>query len=130
VKHLNKFRSALKYVICFAFDRWVRRTNEELAKAKYSCRFVFSMPLALFIMGQSVALERPLPLLGVQRLSTLFNVLQRLSTPALLAVLKRSEHLSAVTFRTSLEGRSTRSVGRESLGLKRSVRVQAFTCRS
>ena len=36
--------------------------------------------------------------------------------------------LCAVTFRTSLEGRSARSVGRESLGLKRSVRVQPFTC--
>ena len=32
-------------------------------------------------------------------------------------MLKRVEHLSAVTFRTSLEGRSTRSVGRESLAL-------------
>ena len=37
--------------------------------------------------------------------------------------------LRAVTFRTSLEGRSTHGVGRESLGLKRSVRVQAFTCK-
>ena len=41
-------------------------------------------------------------------------------------MLKRVEHLSAVTFRTSLEGRSARSVGWESLGLKRSVRVQAW----
>jgi hypothetical protein len=41
---------------------------------------------------------------------------------------KHVELLRAVTFRASLEGRSTRSVGRESLGLKRSVRVQAFTC--
>jgi Phage integrase SAM-like domain len=32
-----------------------------------------------------------------------------------------------VTFRTSLGGRSTRSVGRESFGIKRSVRVQATT---
>jgi hypothetical protein len=50
-----------------------------------------------------------------QQLSTLFNTLQRHSTPERLAVLKRVEHLSAVTFRTSLEGRSTRSVGRELL---------------
>ena len=28
----------------------------------------------------------------------------------------------------SLEGRSARNVGKESIGLKRSVRVQAFTC--
>jgi hypothetical protein len=41
-------------------------------------------------------------------------------------MLKRIEPLSPVTFRTSLEGRSTRSVGREMLDLKRSVRVQAF----
>ncbi len=41
-------------------------------------------------------------------------------------MLKRVEQLSAVTFRTSLEGRSTRSVGRESLGVKRSIRVQAI----
>ena len=87
--------------------------------------------LAITIMGQS----RPWSdryLFSVfnasQRLSTLFNTLQRDSTLERLAVLKRVEHLSAVTFRTSLEGRSTRSVGRESLGLKRSVRVQAFTC--
>ena len=40
-------------------------------------------------------------------------------------MLKRVEQLAAVTFRTSLEGRSTRSVGRELLDLKRSVRVQA-----
>jgi hypothetical protein len=74
------------------------------------------------------ALERPLPLLGVQRLSTTFNTVQHLqldSTLEELAVLKRVEHLSAVTFRTSLEGRSTRSVGRELLDLKRSVRVHA-----
>jgi len=63
-----------------------------------------------------------------QRLSTLFNTLQLDSTLEELAVLKRVEHLSAVTFRTSLEGRSTRSVGRELLSVKRSVRVQAFTC--
>jgi hypothetical protein len=41
-------------------------------------------------------------------------------------VLKRVEQLSAVTFRTSLEERSTRSDGREPKGVKRSVRVQAF----
>ena len=73
------------------------------------------MSLAPFINGPVVALERPVPLLGVQRLSTPLNSIR-------LTMLKRVEHLSAVTFRTSLEGRSTRSVGRESLGLKRSVR--------
>ena len=41
---------------------------------------------------------------------------------------KTLNSLRAVTLRTSLEGRSARSVGRESVGLKRSVRVQAFTC--
>jgi len=51
-----------------------------------------------------------------QHLSTAFNSFQRHSTPERLAVLKRVEPFSAVTFRTSLEGRSTRSVGRESLG--------------
>ena len=51
-----------------------------------------------------------------QQLSIRFNTLQRDSTLERLAVLKRVEQLSAVTFRTSLEGRSTRSVGRESLG--------------
>jgi hypothetical protein len=80
--------------------------------------------------GSVAALERPLPLLGVQRLSTTFNTLQHDSTLEKLAVLKRVEHLSAVTFRTSLEVRSTRSGGRELLGVKRSVRVQAFTCPS
>jgi hypothetical protein len=83
--------------------------------------------------GPVAALERPLPRLGFnasQRLSTLFKTLQDPSTPEILAVLKRVEHLSAVTFRTSLEGRSTRSVGRELLDLKRSVRVHAFTCPS
>jgi hypothetical protein len=38
------------------------------------------------------------------------------------------DSLRVVTFRTSLEWRSAGSVGRESVGLKRSVRVQAFTC--
>jgi hypothetical protein len=65
-----------------------------------------------------------------QQLSTLFNTLQQDSTLEELGVLKRVEQLSAVTFRTSLEGRSTRSVGRELLDVKRSVRVQAFTCPS
>ena len=68
--------------------------------------------------GPVAALERPLPLFGVQRISTDLNASR-------LTMLKRIEHLSAVTFRTSLEGRSTRSVGRESFGVKRSVRVQA-----
>jgi|SRR6516225_9762007 len=36
--------------------------------------------------------------------------------------------LRAVTFRTSLVGRSVRIAEREPIGLKRSVRVQAFTC--
>jgi len=65
------------------------------------------------------------------RCSTPLNDFQHCSTPfntERLAVLKRVEHLSAVTFRTSLEGRSTRSGGWESQGVKRSVRVQAFTC--
>jgi hypothetical protein len=78
--------------------------------------------------GPVAALERPLPLLALQRLSTTFNTVQRPSTPEGLAVLKRVEHLSAVTFRISLEGRSTRSGGRELLCVKRSVRVHAFTC--
>jgi hypothetical protein len=63
-----------------------------------------------------------------QQLSIRFNTLQHPSTPGGLAVLKRVEQLAAVTFRTSLEGRSTRSDGREPKGVKRSVRVQAFTC--
>src|SRR5580692_6152010 len=63
-----------------------------------------------------------------QRLSIRFNSLQHYSTSERLTVLKRVEQLSAVTFRTSLEGRSTPSVGRESHGVKRSARVQAFTC--
>ena len=76
---------------------------------------IFAMTLALLIMGQS----RPW---SDRYLFLAFNGLH-------------CEHhyrrgntlnsLRAVTFRTSLEGRSTRSVGRESLGLKRSVRVQA-----
>jgi hypothetical protein len=81
------------------------------------------MTLALVIMGQP-------PPWSDRYLFSAFNALQRLSTPAILAVLKRVELLSAVTFRISLEGRSTLSVGRELLGIKRSVRVQAFTCPS
>jgi hypothetical protein len=80
---------------------------------------IFAMSLAPLINGPVAALERPVPLLGVQRLSTPLNSIG-------LTMLKRVEHLSPVTFRTSLEGRSARSVGWESLGLKRSVRVQAF----
>ena len=53
-----------------------------------------------------------------------FNYLQRLSTWEIPTTLKGIELLSPVTLRTSLEGRSTRSVGRKSVGLKRSVRVQ------
>ena len=80
------------------------------------------MLLAITIMGPS----RPW---SDRYLFSAFNDFHHLnSTLERLAVFKRVEHLSAVTFRTSLEGRSTRSVGRESLGLKRSVRVQAFTC--
>ena len=77
--------------------------------------------LTELIMGQS----RPW---SDRYLFSPFNGFQRLSTRALPAALKRVELLSAVTFRTSLEGRSTRSVGREFLGLKRIVRVHAFTC--
>src|ERR1700730_9704937 len=89
--------------------------------------------LPRFIMGQS----RPWSdryLFSVfnasQQLSIRFNTLQHPSTPERLAVLKRVEPLAAVTFRTSLEGRSTRSGGWESQGVKRSVRVQAFICPS
>jgi hypothetical protein len=63
-----------------------------------------------------------------QQLSIRFNTLQHDSTLEEIAVLKRVEQFAAATFRTSLEGRSTRGVGRELLDLKRSVRVQAFTC--
>jgi hypothetical protein len=95
--------------------------------------FCTNNSLAVLIMGQSrpwsdrylfSAFNAP------QRVSTAFNEFQRLSTPTLTAMLKRVEQLAAVTFRTSLEGRSTRSVGREFPGLKRSVRVHAFTCQS
>jgi hypothetical protein len=84
------------------------------------------MPLAIMIMGPS----RPWSdrylfsaFNASQQLSIRFNTLQRHSTLGGLAVLKPVEPLSAVTFRTSLEGRSTRSVGREPQGVKRSVRV-------
>jgi hypothetical protein len=56
------------------------------------------------------------------------NAFERLSTREVLTTLKRVEQLVAVTFRTSLEGRSTRGGGWELLDVKRSVRVQAFTC--
>src|ERR1700724_3195747 len=86
------------------------------------------MPLAIMIMGPS----RPWSdrylfsaFNASQQLSIRFNTLQRHSTPERLAVLKRVEQLAAVTFRTSLEGRSTRSGGWELLGVTRSVRVQA-----
>jgi hypothetical protein len=86
------------------------------------------MPLVIIIMGPS----RPWSDRNLfsafnvsQQLSIRFNTLKRYSTLGGLAVLKRVEP-STVTFRTSLEGRSTRSVGRELLGVKRSVRVQEF----
>jgi hypothetical protein len=79
---------------------------------------IFATPLAGSIMGQS----RPWSdryLFSVfnasQRLSTLFNNLQRHSTPERLAALKRVEHLSTVTFRTSLEGRRAASGGSRSV---------------
>ena len=78
--------------------------------------------LVALVMGQS----RPW---SDRYLFSVFNASQQPSTPFnthRVAVLKRVEQLAAVTFRTSLEGRSTRSVGRELLDLKRSVRVQAF----
>ena len=65
-------------------------------------------PLPRFVMGQS----RPWSdryLFSVfnasQQLSIRFNNLQHDSTSERLTVLKRVEQLSAVTFRTSLEGR-------------------------
>jgi hypothetical protein len=105
----------------------IEESPEFLAAVDEGNRFsIFAMRLAIMIMGQS----RPWSdrylfsaFNAFQRLSTLFNAFQRLSTSALLAMLKRVELLSAVAFRTSLEGRSTRSVGREFFGLKRSVRM-------
>jgi hypothetical protein len=82
---------------------------------------IFAMLLAIMIIGQSRPWSDRYPF------STL-NRFQPLLTWKVLTVLKRAELLFPVTFRTSLEGRSTRSVGRESFGVKRSVRVQAFTC--
>jgi hypothetical protein len=76
------------------------------------------MTLARMIMGPS----RPW---SDRYLFSTLNGVQQLSMSMLPPTSKRVELLPAVTFRTSLEGRSTRSVGRESLGLKRSVRVQA-----
>ena len=79
---------------------------------------IFAMTLALVIMGQS----RPW---SDRYLFLAFNGFQ---CERYYRCGNTLNSLAAVTFRTSLEGRSTRSVGRESLGLKRSVRVQAFTC--
>jgi hypothetical protein len=70
--------------------------------------FIFAMPLAIMIVSQS----RPW---SDRDLFSVFNNLQRLSTSERLAALKRVEHLPAVTFRTSLEGRSTHSGGWELL---------------
>jgi hypothetical protein len=67
------------------------------------------MLLAKMIMGQS----RPW---SDRYLFSALNAIQRLKTPPMLTMLKRVEHLSAVTLRTSLEGRSMHSVERESLG--------------
>jgi hypothetical protein len=82
---------------------------------------IFAMLVAKMIMGPS----RPW---SDRYLFRPFNYLQRLSTWEVLMTLKGIEPLSLVTFRTSLEGRLMHSIGRESLCLKRSVRVQAFTC--
>ena len=76
---------------------------------------IFAMTLALVIMGQSLPWSD-------RYLFLAFNGFQ------CEGYYRRGNTLNslcAVTFRTSLEGRSTRSVGRESVGLKRSVRVQA-----
>jgi hypothetical protein len=95
----------------------IEESPEFLAAVDEGNRFsIFAMRLAIMIMGQS----RPW---SDRYLFSAFNAFQRLSTSALLAMLKRVELLSAVAFRTSLEGRSTRSVGREFFGLKRSVRM-------
>ena len=80
---------------------------------------IFAMLLPKIIMGPS----RPW---SDRYLFSALNAFQRLSMWEVLTALKRVELLSPVTFRISLEGRSTRSVGRESHGLKRSVRVQAY----
>src|SRR5205823_15052062 len=73
----------------------------------------FAMMLAIIIMGPS----RPW---SDRYLFSLLNAFQRLSTWEVLTALKPVELLSAVTLRTSLEGRSTHRVGRESFDLKRS----------
>src|ERR1700724_713571 len=89
----------------------------------------FAMLQAITSMGPSRPWSDRYLFLGFnasQQLSIRFNSLQRYSTSERLTVLKRVEQFAAVTLRTSLEGRSTRSVGRESHGVKRSVRVQAF----
>ena len=100
--------NAFNFSICFANDLLAVSTMGP--SRPWSDRYLFSVFNAF------------------QQLSIRFNTLQHDSTSAILTVLKRVEQLTAVTFRTSLEGRSTRSGGRESQGVKRSVRVQAFTC--
>jgi hypothetical protein len=70
---------------------------------------MFAMLFVIMIMGPS----RPW---SDRYLFFPFNYLQRLSTWKGLTTLKSVEPLSPVTFQTSLEGRSTRSVGRESFG--------------
>ena len=69
----------------------------------------FAMLLAIMIMGPS----RPW---SDRYLFFPLNYLRRLSRWKVLTALKRVEDLSPVTFRTSLGGRSTRSVGREWFG--------------
>jgi hypothetical protein len=64
----------------------------------------------------------PIMMVGLSRsdryLFSLLNAFQRLSTWNALTALKRVELLTFVTFRTSLEGRPMRSIGRESFDLK------------
>jgi len=81
---------------------------------------IFATLLTIMIMGPS----RPW---SDRYLFFPFNYLQRLSTWKVLSTLKGIELVIPVIFRTSLVGRSTRSVGRESFGVKRSVRVGACT---
>jgi hypothetical protein len=53
----------------------IEESPEFLAAVDEGNRFsIFAMRLAIMIMGPVAALERPLPLLGVQRLSTSLNV--------------------------------------------------------
>jgi hypothetical protein len=81
----------------------MRRTLEELCEGY---RFVFAMPLEIVYTGPVSALQRPLHFLGVQRVSTSLNAVQRLSTPEILAVLKSVEYLSPVTSEPPLKGRA------------------------